>query len=45
MNFVEVTLTKSDGLRIPLFTPLVHIIDILSSIPLIPFGLFFNKKN
>jgi hypothetical protein len=36
----EVARTKSDAVIAPVLTPLVHTTDILSSIPLQPFGIF-----
>jgi hypothetical protein len=37
---VEVTLTKSEGVKIPFSTPFVQTTDNLSSIPLQPFGIY-----
>ena len=37
--FVEVTLTKSIGVKTPFSTPLFQTTDILSSIPLQPLGI------
>ena len=40
---VDVTLTKSEGVIIPVSTPLDHITDSLSSIPFHPFGIYLNE--
>ena len=40
---VDVTLTKSEGVIIPVSTPLDHITDSLSSIPLHPFGIYLKE--
>lgn len=37
--YAEVARTKSEGVMTPVSTPLLQITDILSSIPLQPFGI------